>query len=463
MAFADTLRQADELQQRIHAHGRLPDDVLRKINYKFRLEWNYHSNRMEGNTLTREETRSVMVGNIQVDKKPLKDLLEVKGHDDVINQIIKMGRGELNVSEKRIKEIHRAIMHEDEEEKRSQIGEWKAKANEIINYKHEKYNFAPPGEVRERVHKLVDWLNAQRDKIKSNTRGAVHPAELAFRFHLDYLTIHPFYDGNGRTGRILMNLILIAYGFPPVYITDQEKETCYRYLADIQGYGGDPDLYLDFMAGLLIRSQELVLDAIAGKDIEEPDDVLKEIALWKKQLGTAQVLPRSNARIAELYKEAFSPMLDRYLHLMKDAFGDVFTQWEEIGMFNRGGSGRQGKSYIDGSIRRVETDILHPVISPAQRFGEESVKAEEIYSIGMNLYMRGFTRDGLNAFDIHPNLSLEFDEYQYRVQVDGRERLAKLYSQTITEAEQADLVRTAVKETFERIKQQVKSTNPEAP
>ena len=91
MSFEQKLLQIDELQQKINSYGKLPDALVKKINYKFRLEWNYTSNSMEGNTLTREETRSVMIGNITVDNKPIKDILEIKGHDEIINTILKIG------------------------------------------------------------------------------------------------------------------------------------------------------------------------------------------------------------------------------------------------------------------------------------------------------------------------------------------------------------------------------------
>ena len=129
MSFEQRLVQVDELQQEINGHGKLPDAVLKKINYKFRLEWNYTSNSMEGNTLTKDETRSVMIGNITVEGKPIKDILEMKGHDEVINAIIKIGKGELNLSEKRIKEIHIGIMHEEDPEKKKAIGQWKTSQN----------------------------------------------------------------------------------------------------------------------------------------------------------------------------------------------------------------------------------------------------------------------------------------------------------------------------------------------
>lgn len=71
MSLAAQFQQIDQLHRQIAEHGKLTDELLKKINYKFRLDWNYYSNSMEGNSLTRQETRSVMVGNITVDGKPI--------------------------------------------------------------------------------------------------------------------------------------------------------------------------------------------------------------------------------------------------------------------------------------------------------------------------------------------------------------------------------------------------------
>ena len=225
MALEETLKKIDELQSKINSHGKLSNDVLNKINYKFRLEWNYHSNAMEGNSLTKEETRSVMIDNVTVDGKPLKDVMEVRGHDGIITDILKIGKGELRLSEKRIKDIHRAIMREDDPQQALKIGEWKTNENHLINYKGEKFDFAAPADVPEKMHELLNWLNAKYDEIISKKKGVIHPALLALEFHLRYVTIHPFYDGNGRTSRILMNLILIMLGYPPVIVRFRIKET----------------------------------------------------------------------------------------------------------------------------------------------------------------------------------------------------------------------------------------------
>lgn len=269
MALTDKLLQIDELQQQINNYGKLPGEVLKKINYKFRLEWNYTSNSMEGNSLTKSETRSVMIGNITVNGKPIKDILEVKGHDEIINNILKIGRGELNLSEQRIKDIHTGIMHEEDPEKKKMIGVWKKENNYLYNYKNERFDFVAPADVPGRMHALINWLNTEKEKIARNAKDAMHPVAMALKFNLDYIGIHPFYDGNGRTSRIFTNLVLIAYGYPPLYIKENERSGYYQYLGDIQGYGGEPDVFYDYMAGLVMRSQELVINIIEGKEIEE--------------------------------------------------------------------------------------------------------------------------------------------------------------------------------------------------
>jgi Fic family protein len=115
---------------------------------------------------------------------------------------------------------------------------------------------------------LVNWLNGAIEKIKRADKKALEPMLVAFEFHHRFLAIHPFDDGNGRTARLLSNLILVANDFPPIYINDDEKDTYNRYLTDIQGYGGSPDLFYEFMAGLLERSLKLTLDVIEGRDSE---------------------------------------------------------------------------------------------------------------------------------------------------------------------------------------------------
>ncbi len=257
------------LRDQIAQHGKLPQELLRQIEYRFRLECNYTSNRLEGGTLSRQETRSVMVGNITVDKKPFRDIVEMQGHDKIMVEILRIGHGEVALSERRIKDIHRTIIFEEDPENQKLVGNWKTEPNHIINSRLERFDFLPPYEVPEAMHQLLNWLNAELEKVNRGAKNALEPALLAFEFHLRFLRIHPFHDGNGRTARLLSNLILVANGYPPFYINDEEKAIYNRYLSDIQGYGGNPDLFYEFMAGLLQRSLQLTLDVIEGREANE--------------------------------------------------------------------------------------------------------------------------------------------------------------------------------------------------
>ncbi len=263
------LIETDRVREKIRAYGQLSPEILRRIEYQFRLECNYFSNRQEGGTLTRRETRSVMIDNITVDGKPLREIREMRGHDEAMLEILRTGRGEVRLSERRIRDFHRLIVVFPETEKVETPGAWKRQANEIINDRGEKFSFTPPDEVPEAMHQLLNWLGAQQEKISSRHRQALHPLVVAFDFHHRLLTIHPFSDGNGRVARLLSNLLLVAYEYPPFFINDEEKDTYNRYLADIQGYGGDPNLLIAFMCKSVIRSQHLVLDIIEGNGKEE--------------------------------------------------------------------------------------------------------------------------------------------------------------------------------------------------
>lgn len=380
MSFEDKLYRINELQATIDKQGKLSDEVLRKINYKFRLDWNYYSNSMEGNSLTMQETRSVMVGNITVEGKPLQDIWEMRKHDDLIATILKMGKGELNISERRIKAIHTAIMYEDNPEKSQLIGQWKTTPNYLYNYKNERFDFVEPADVPYRIHTLVNWINAEKDK----GRSALHPVVLASQFHIDYVTIHPFNDGNGRTARILSNIILIAYGLPPVYVKDTERDAYYKYLADVQ-VGGPHDLFYEFMADLVIRSQEIVLNAVEGKDINESEDLDKRLHLIEKELNSLED--------------------DGGDYFDKETFFSMYEKWIRDLVYRIIGMAQKFNHLFKGGAHRLEvgTSTLSSHISPTVMF----------YDAHPNTIVKDFTETAISnprIFDVPPiHLSLMVD------------------------------------------------------
>jgi len=270
---------------------------------------------MEGGTLTQEETRSVMGGNIDVKGKPIKDVIEMNGHDAVVLELLKVGKGEKRLSEKRITDIHSAIMYEDDANEKKKIGKWKTEHNMIYSYKDEKIEFTPPADVAEKIHTLLNKTNAKLDHF-FNSKHQEHPLITITQFHIEYLTIHPFYDGNGRTARILTNLLLIACGLPPIIIKDEHKTRYYKLLGDIQAYNGEPDLLYIFMGERIIDTQNLILKALKGDNLDESDDLDKRIALLERELAAVDPEEEIKVHLGEAYfKSIFNGWLGE---LMKE-------------------------------------------------------------------------------------------------------------------------------------------------
>lgn len=419
MGYQEKLKEIDALQKQIAAHGQLGAEVRKKIDYKFRLDWNYYSNSMEGNTLTMAETRTVMVGNVTVDGKPLKDVLEMKGHDAVVLDIMKVGKGDARLSEARIKDIHKGIMHEDDPAKKKKIGIWKPEPNYLYNYKGERFEFVSPAEVPERIHQLLDRTNAAIDAIIGNKKGAPHPVDVALQFHLEYVSIHPFYDGNGRTARILTNLLLISLGYPPFWVKTEERDAYGRYIGDIQGYGGKPDLFLAFAAELVLRSQRIMLDAIAGKEIEEPGDLEKKVKLLKQRLNRgndeAVKQEKSPEVIASLFEEVLRPLFET-LALRLSQFDTLFKS-------------REIRIVIDHK-RSYLLNLL-----PKDK-GLNFNFSDFVQSIRFSYHLKGFRKNDVKSFDTAIVLFIECHQLVYEFQLNTGEQLAsKLYHEVLTKHE----------------------------
>ncbi len=460
----------DELQSKIESYGPLNLDLAKRIQHKFRLDWNYYSNAMEGNSLTRIETKQLMMDNVTIDGKPFKDIAEMRGHDSEVLEIFKLGKGEVRISESRIKQMHKTIMHEDNPDKKPLIGKWKTTENYLFNYKNERIDFIPPEEVGEAIHSLLNKTNAEIDSFYNNKKKKVkHISLIAFEFHLDYLKIHPFYDGNGRTGRLLMNLLLISFGHPPIVLNDKTRKTYYKLLADVQAYGANPDDFYAFLGKLLTDSQQFVLDAIEGKNIEDEDEVDKEILLFKSSLkGEKENLREKDGfLIAELYKKNICLLFETFIEKHRQ-FDDLFlnkriencidNKWkntDDLEYFNKWTEYQYEINdikikYKDGSIQ------VSKLIDINNSFPEFNVT---IGSMTLKIHFLGFTKNGSKAFDEYTELTIQFDQYKYGLRKDRfiDERFEKLYTQCFTNDEIKTIVNEKAKEFLDKLK---KRTEP---
>ena len=477
--LSELLETISAKQAEIDGHGKLNDQLAKRIQHKFRLDWNYYSNAMEGNLLTKIETKQLMMDNVTINGKPFKDVAEMRGHDNEVLEIFKIGKGQTRISEKRIKQMHIAIIHEEDPEKKAFIGQWKNSDNYLINYRGEKFNFLPFAEVPSAMHDLLNKTNAEIDAIHNNKANTKHPALIAFEFHLRYLEIHPFYDGNGRTGRLLLNLILISFGFPPVILDEHNRSNYYRILAEVQGYGLNPEECYCFLAELLIRSQNLVLDAINGKEIEDEDDWKKDITLWKQTLASEDqgVVKRSDELKFEIYTSSLKPL---FLAIIKESkiFDDLFVEKQiqngmdnysfpvtDIDLFD------QWAAYIKPSKKKnskgamalfVNTENLAAKVAALSILQEryKNVNFDANNDLRFEINFIGFKHNKTKVFDQSIGLLVQFERFRYVI-MDRFKRepfFEKLYSEQLSKEEIDSLVKTLLITTRKEIEQRINPT-----
>jgi Fic family protein len=259
-----------------------------RIMQKFRLDWNYHSNHLEGNSLTFGETKALILFGVTAQGKPLKDTLEITGHNEAINWVLEMIQGERPLTENFIRELHTLLLQDSYKEAKNTKGEivprkisagkYKTSPNHVETVTGEIFYFATPEETPAKMTDLVNWYN---EKIANKN---LNPLLIAAEFHYKFIRIHPFDDGNGRTARILMNFILMQFGFPPVIIKTQDKA---NYFAALQvADAGNLEAFIKYIAQNLIGSLEIMIAGANGEDIEEGDDLDKEIALLELRLNS---------------------------------------------------------------------------------------------------------------------------------------------------------------------------------
>ncbi|GFR97441.1 adenosine monophosphate-protein transferase FICD [Elysia marginata] len=221
----------------------------------------YHTNAIEGNTLSLAQTRSIVETRLAVGGKSLREQNEVLGLDSALSFINStlVGRvGRLTLQD--ILDIHtRVLGYVDPTE-----------AGRFRNNQVYVGEFTPPpaSELPEQMDALIEWLN-------SPSSLALHPVEFAALAHYRLVTIHPFYDGNGRTSRLLMNLILMQAGFPPVSIEVSDRLTYYETLQ--QGNDGDIRPFIRFIS----RCAERTLDEYLSVTVEDHGHVIHTSMLQK--------------------------------------------------------------------------------------------------------------------------------------------------------------------------------------
>ena len=330
------LDEADRRKAKLDAARPLPPDVEGRAMQKLRLDWNWSSNAIEGNSLTYGETAALLMHGVTAKGKPLKDHLDITGHNQAVNILLEMLREARPLTEADIRSLHaimlgeryenEAITPDGEPVKRwIEAGAYKAMPNHVRTKSGEIHYYAEPQEVPYLMGELVAWLNEQLLLIEESDADALHPIIVAAELHYRFVAIHPFDDGNGRMSRWLMNLVLLKLGYTIASIPLSDREYYYSVLAQADAEEYSP--FYGLIASQVIVSLSICERALRGENINESTDFRKRILLLKKREETTpypedQCLTKSNALVKICVNELAHPIVNL-----------VKTFWTDISVF----------------------------------------------------------------------------------------------------------------------------------
>ena len=257
-----TFKRLQEKVISLNTHRPLSKAALYKIREALHIEWTYNSNSIEGNTLSLRETQMVLQEGITIKGKSLREHFEAKNHENAIHYLYDLVDKNYVLSSKDILSLHGLVLRSIEDEFAGRLRNSGVRISGA--------NFVPPNaqKVSQLLDELVKFVNSNPLKLND--------IELATVFHHKMVHIHPFFDGNGRTVRLAMNLLLLRKGFPPAIILKNDRKKYYEALN--QANKGNYYKLMLLMCQSLERTLNIYLTALPNHDIDYQDiaDIVEE-------------------------------------------------------------------------------------------------------------------------------------------------------------------------------------------
>lgn len=460
--------QALKLKQQLDELRPLKKEDELRIMQKFRLDWNYHSNNIEGNSLTYGETKALLLFGITAQGKPLKDHFEIIGHNEALEWVLDIIKDERPINENFIRELHKLILKEPYQvdamtadgqatKKWIKIGEYKTLPNHVKTKTGAMFFFASPEETPAKMQELLEWYRAEAEKAD------VNPIILAATFHYKFICIHPFDDGNGRTARILMNFILMRYNFPPVIVKTEEKRDYLSVLE--QADAGMIEPFIDFIAKNMVHSLEIMLKAANGESIEDPDDLDKQIALLEAQLrGSEEKVKtiKTEASLENFARNSMHTIAAKFVSInnklrkfyIETNYKIIFPTKEQM---------REFELNDEDLLFRANSISTYNYIYEIPYYSKDCIlneKYPEKHRIQLMVDFIGFKANE-NSFDYKFILDILFENTKYTITGIGKDvktgiEISKLYHQIPTEQELTELLQEEAKAHLAFIQEKLK-------
>lgn len=249
----DILKRLTEKKRKLDGYRPLPSPIVTNLQEWFKVELTYTSNAIEGNTLNRKETALVVEEGITVRGKTLKEHLEAINHADAMDFIQGLVRKKReDITQRDVLDIHALILKKIDDEN---AGRYR---NVAVRIRGADVILPNPMKVPELMDEFFVWLQG---------KNVDHPVTIAADAHLRLVSIHPFVDGNGRTARLLLNLLLMQTGYPPALVRKEDRDIYIDSIEKAQLTNQREDYY-KVIYRAIDRSLDIYLDAVEGKTLQ---------------------------------------------------------------------------------------------------------------------------------------------------------------------------------------------------
>ena len=438
----EIIQKINDLTTQIKALSSISNENKQQLEKKFRLEFNFNSNHIEGNTLTYGETQLLLYFDKTDGIHEMREYEEMKAHDVAYKLIQQWAQDtERPISEADIKDLNKIILVRDfykeaqtpsgqATRRKLKIGQYKEFPNSVLLQNGEMFEYATPQDTPIKMAELMQFYHAETEK------NELHVVELAAFIHYKFVLIHPFDDGNGRISRLLMNYVLLKNGLPPVIIKSTDKKNYLNALN--QADTGNLRAFVDYISKQLVWSLELVLKATKGENIDETNDIYKEIEVFKKQ--QLAEIDKKDVKTNELVKKCWEDSIFPFLLRLDNeiiAFNDFF-----VSNANKIYLKYLQNENIDFNFKRIDDISTLMSHNGNQILDLVNLKWERILAGAVNKKIKS----------ISLTLDINFDPTVFSITFNNTLILSKKYNTKLEDFEITEAVNQCMKLAFEEIK-----------
>ncbi|MBY0435567.1 MAG: Fic family protein [Cyclobacteriaceae bacterium] len=425
---------------------------------KFRLEWNFNSNHIEGNTLTYPQTELLLIFGKTTGDHDMREYEEMKAHDVAIELIKNYANDQSReLTEADVRELNKIILVRpfwgnaqtldgQPTRKLIQPGEYKREPNSVLLQNDEMFHYASPEETPAKMNEL---MSKYRDIVAGSS---LHPVEIAARFHYDFVRIHPFDDSNGRTSRLLMNYVLLRKGYPPVVIKSTDKRAYLNALnrADT----GEIVAFVEYIAIELTWSLNISIKAAKGESIEEVDDIEKEISVWaksKETRGSRKV--KTLEAIRAVFNSGIKALLLENSNQIQKNFGKLFERSHIDISYSPFGGQTKLRKITPSQLAEFVDEIIERNYSSFPPGVDQFTFERNDGSLIITNALEGFPVEN-GSFNIGNQIRIIFGLDSYTINYGEDLNIVKSYDAFLSDNELKSIVSESLKSTFNRIKKE---------